>query len=306
MFERFKRTPGKSDDPQPQQLISLNLGNPEDRDVSDLPLPPMREEGSLRLNLSPQGQKAFSAEIGRRFKEWVSSAAKPDPVFVLEQQNQNGGRAMTTIRRDDGYIWLIFNSPWMAHDYLVQTHLPARVLGYAPENVPAVAKGLIESGLTGFFVDFCPRCRVGNLYPAKALQVSDEFVKYCAFSRLTKRLIGEIWLQRFNALPVDDFKQRRAILEHVADHVDCGNPYLHWTIALYAGLEGDMVGNERAIARLNQFGPPFAGKLKGTSFNFADPESQLRTLPEATVGLLASYGLLKIPPANGPATPSNV
>lgn len=88
-------------------------------------------------------------------------------------------------------------------------------------------------------------------------------------------------------------KLARASLEYLRDHFDAFNPYVHWMIAVLAGMEGDMKANAESIAKLEQFGPPFVGKLQGTSFDMS-PGSQFATFPEATMGLLLSYKCLDL------------
>jgi hypothetical protein len=72
-------------------------------------------------------------------------------------------------------------------------------------------------------------------------------------------------------------------------------PYLHWVIAVLAGLAGDMQANAAAIQRLEEFGPDFACKLQGNSFDPREPGSRMATMPEAMMGLQASYGILNLP-----------
>jgi|SRR5271168_1735687 len=91
-----------------------------------------------------------------------------------------------------------------------------------------------------------------------------------------------------------DQKLSRATLEYLRDHWDVSNPYVHWLIAIFAGMAGDMAANAVSIERLEEFGPPFVGKLQGTAFDMS-PGSQFGTFPEASMGLLLSYRLLKIP-----------
>ncbi len=87
-------------------------------------------------------------------------------------------------------------------------------------------------------------------------------------------------------------KQARAWLEGIRDHIDPGNPYLHWAIAVLAGLAGDMEANQASIKKLEAFGPAFTGKLQGTSFDPTVPGSQAGTMGEALLGLGLSLGYL--------------
>jgi hypothetical protein len=101
-------------------------------------------------------------------------------------------------------------------------------------------------------------------------------------------------------------KMARASLEYLRDHFDAGNPYVHWMIAVLAGMDGDMKANAESIAQMEQFGPPFVGKLQGTSFDMS-PGSQFATFPEAMMGLLLSYKCMNVEKlAQKPATPPEV
>jgi hypothetical protein len=69
-------------------------------------------------------------------------------------------------------------------------------------------------------------------------------------------------------------------------------PYVHWLIALIAGMQGDEAGRLAATVRLEQFGPNFRGKT-WTLKDKAQGQAWAQLWGAATMGLLATYGLLK-------------
>lgn len=303
MFDRLKSMLEARNGRTPEPT-SLNLTSTVDLPSS--PEPETARPGSpntgLALNLSPEAQKLFREETARRMEKWRANRNMPELIFALAQKQQNA-QSLMTWRIGAETVLLLFETPFAAADYDKEMKLSCSLAGLKTQSIPGLAKGFMASGISGFIFNLCPRCRVGNAHPASTLLSAEEFANAFAVMAIQRKLFAEIWIRRHNALNGADYKGRRLILEHVRDHVDCANPYLHWMIAILAGLDGDMEENTKSIARLEQFGPQFVGKLQGTSFNFDEPCSQLSTLPEANVGLRASYGLLKIPPDGGAVQP---
>lgn len=297
MFRKSKDEMGKAERlnrAEPEPIYGLQVADPVEP-AEQTNVPPIPDGGGLRLNLSAEGQKLLSEETGRRFRQWESDGAKAGEVFAIVQQEAGGRMALVTHKDGGRTTWLLFYSPWMALDYLSERKVPGQVVEYRPDLIPGVAADLVKAGLTHFAIDPCPRCGVANLWDANILESAEEFARIFTFANLSRRLIAEIWITRYHALPAGSVKERREILEHVRDHVDCTSPYLHWMIALLAGLEDDEDAKERSIARLNQVGPKLAEKLNGKPFHGWEPGSQLATMPEALLGLLWSYGVVKIP-----------
>ena len=64
--------------------------------------------------------------------------------------------------------------------------------------------------------------------------------------------------------------QKRATLEILRDHVAYDVPYVHWLIALIAGVQGDENTKAAALACLMDFGPDVASQMSVTEGNVDD------------------------------------
>ena len=130
------------------------------------------------------------------------------------------------------------------------------------------------------------------MFPISELQNEDIFLSTWRLDLANRRQFSETYGRNAAAVIGTNAKQARIWLEGMRDHLEPANPYLHWVIAVLAGMAGDMEANAASIKRLNAFGPPFTGKLQGVSFDPTVPGSQLRTMAEAMMGLGVSLGYL--------------
>ena len=128
------------------------------------------------------------------------------------------------------------------------------------------------------------------MYPIAELQSEDAFLSTWRIDLANRRQFAESYGRNAAAVIGSNAKQARVWLEGIRDHIDGGNPYLHWVIAILAGMTGDMEANAASIKRLDAFGPPFTGKLQGTSFDPTVKGSQFSTMAEAMLGLGVSLG----------------
>jgi hypothetical protein len=245
---------------------------------------------------------ALGKDFRRRSDEWFKSGHKPQVVLypVFPQQ----GHTFTVSTKDGKKTILpLFGSTWIAKAYLTGRGLQA-VTGACPLGALAdQADKWIAAGINCYTLNPCFRCGNATLYPIAELQSEEQFLQTWGLDAITRRLFAEIIVRNCQAQFASNPKAVRDSLERVRDHLDSGVPYLHWVIAVLAGMAGDMPAKAAAVQRLGEFGPDFADKLKGTaSFDPQESGAHITTMPEAMLGLLASYGILNLPmkPAAGP------
>jgi len=82
---------------------------------------------------------------------------------------------------------------------------------------------------------------------------------------------------------------KREALETIRDHLNCSVPYLHWMIALEAGMSHDEDVRLAAIERLREFGPMFCDKAVLSS----EGDAWAEAIAECHVGLLGSFEMLR-------------
>lgn len=306
MFDRFKPFAKKGEN---SKLTSLDLhiepasqpqpgAKPAQEAQSGTPPAPI--PSCLQIAINPEGLLALGKDFLRRSNERMKSGQRPQVVLYLVFPQQ--GHTLTVSTKDGKKTILpLFGSTWIAKAYLTAKGLQAVIAACRLDALADQADKWIAAGINCYALNPCFRCGNSTLYPIAELQSEEQFLQTWGLDAITRRLFAEIIVRNCKNQFGSNPKLVRDSLERVRDHLDCGMPYLHWVIAVLAGMAGDMQANAAAIQRLEEFGPDFAGKLKGNSFDPKEPGSQMATMPEAMTGLLASYGILNLPmkPAAG-------
>jgi hypothetical protein len=291
--------------PTPQPQSGANAASERQPDAkpaqeAQSSTPPPSIPSCLQVAIDPERTLVLGKDFRRRSEEWMKSGQWPQvvPYLVFPQQGHT-----LTVSTNDGKktIVPIFGSTWIAKAYLAAKGIQAVIAACRLYALADQAEKWIAAGINCYALNPCFRCGSSILYPVAELQSEEQFLQTWSFDAITRRLFAEIIVRQCQNQFASNPKGVRDSLERVRDHLDCGMPYLHWGIALLAGMAGDMQANAVAIQRLEEFGPDFVGKLKGDSFHFGEPGSQMATMPEAMMGLLASYGILNLPmkPAAG-------
>jgi|HubBroStandDraft_6_1064221.scaffolds.fasta_scaffold22631_1 hypothetical protein len=306
VFDRFKPFAKKG---EKSELTSLDLHTepasqprPDAKPVPEAQsgTPPAPIASCLQIAINPEGTLALGKDFRRRSDEWMQSGQRPHVVLYLVLPQQ--GHTLTVSTKDGKKTILpLFGSAWIAKAYLTAKGLQAVIAACRLDALADQAEKWVGTGVNCYALNPCFRCGNSTLYPIAELQSEEQFLQTWGLDAITRRLFAEIIVRNCQNQFGSNPKLVRDSLERVRDHLDCGMPYLHWVIAVLAGMAGDMQANAAAIQRLEEFGPDFAGKLKGNSFDFKEPGSQVATMPEAMTGLLASYGILNLPmkPAAG-------
>ena len=284
-----------------REIVSLHLETPS------RPLNP----GQGVSEAPPQGvtpdkaaasKKAAGDEIGRRAGELMKAGRFP-AMYFFGADALTGSVVVAKGNEQVRKSLLLFTSPLLARDFLRIAGNPSGVAGFSMDHFPLWQRRWKALGIDSLCINRCPRCTQHAVFGVKDGLVTKEALAHAwAVSWATRSWRGEALVRQLIALKGDDSVQKsRAILETLRDHVDSGIPYVHWLIALMAGMQGDEEERAAAASRLREFGPAFAGKLteRGDS---AGNKRWAEAFSEAHVGLLANFGMLKLkdPPQASP------
>lgn len=286
--------------PKDGKLTSLDLGTPPPRKAPAAPGPAPEAKVDVKPPAVPmcvaqtqtlEGTYAHFTGARRKFEDMVRTGVRPEILFYVVFPQQGLTHSLTT---SDGLktIVLIFSSKFMAAAYISAKKLGAVAAACRVENLFKQAEQWITSGINSYALNTCCRCVTLTVFPISELQSEDIFLSTWRLDLANRRQFAESYGRNAGAVVGKNAKQARVWLEGIRDHIDPANPYLHWVIAVLAGLAGDMEANAASIKRLDAFGPPFTGKLQGTSFDPTVQGSQLGTMSEALIGLGVSLGYL--------------
>lgn len=244
----------------------MNSETPPPLPVTETPIDEKQEEVLRRAELML---------ASGRTPEFLCVCWSPDGVCTFHPQTEARP------------VLLFFTTPHAAQDYIRASELTAQVKYLPFEALERVGAGYVAAGVERFAINKCPRCAVALTYSINALQDQSDFLKVWAISQATQQLQAELQVREFIALASTSLPAARAALEMLRDHIDCSVPYVHELIAFFARGENDEAAVAASLERLLEFGPQFADWE--TRWN--PPEGGLKALGEATVGLVASYGI---------------
>lgn len=301
MFGSFKPKSRKGDDPG---ITTLDLRvptppvaqSPPKASAASAPqavpkAAPQPVPACVALTFTLEGAQLYSNGLLLKIQELQKTEAKPELLYYLVYPQQGHTLSVTT---SDGSrtILPLFTSRPMADAYIAAKKLGAVAAACRMEKLPAQSEKWAAAGMNFYAINMCCRCVNFGFQPIAELQSQEQVVNRWRNDTAQRRQFGETFGRNaYNAIGSNP-KAARTWFEGMRDHIDPANPYLHWVIAVLAGMAGDMDANATSIKRLEEFGPPFIGKLQGTSFDPAQPGSQLSTMPEAMAGLAISLGIL--------------
>ena len=304
MFDSFSHNEKK--------LTSLDLGNPPPRKTPPAPVPaakvevkPPTAQPCVAQAQTPEGAFLHFAGARRKLEEMERTGLKPAALFYVVFPQQGFTYSITT---PDGLktVVPIFNGKPMADAYISARKLSAVAAACTLKSLSSQADQWMVSGINSYALNPCCRCFSLTIFPISQLQSEEIFLSSWRLDRANHRQFSESFGRNAAAVVGSNSKQARIWLEGLRDHLEAGNPYIHWVIAILAGMEGDMPANASSIKKLEAFGPPFTGKLQGVSFDPTVPGSQFSTMAEALMGLGVSLGYLdpsKMAQAGRPAQP---
>jgi hypothetical protein len=279
-----------------QYLTSLGLEAPA-KPPGDPAPPPNAMAEKMQAAYRDSGA---SAEIDRRTNELLDSGQHPELICYLRQRENHNPVALLT-KEPPRKALLIFTSPHLAHFYIRTKQLQFEVAGLKLDEIAPAADGWRKRGFDAFVMDLSPKAPVFNVLAAKDnLITREQLVFFWASNRTIRNWQAQAKLREFygkkdpNPASPERLQKHRAALESLRDYGSFDVPFVHWVIALIAGMQGDEPGRLAATAALESFGPAFLGKtarLEGNDGLKAWTESWMT----AQVGLMAEFGMLKGP-----------
>jgi hypothetical protein len=240
-------------------------------------------------------------EISRRAKVMMEAEKRPQSLSLAIDGATNG---MVTFRttNPDRTAMLIFTSGHTAMDYLKTSNISGDVHMFPFESLHTYIDLWRKAKVDTFVFDRCPRCPDFVSLPIND-NTEGQFLTLWTLHRATRDFQSErrirAYLNSSNAskkaggAPADTLREMRNHLETLRDHINYSIPYVHWLIAILAGVQGDHEAQADSIRNLEAFGPSFIGKVPPDKPFVL--ETSAKSQSEALVGLLATFGML--PPA---------
>lgn len=274
-----------------QGLSSLNLDpNSSYRASATMEQP----KSSLEEQMAVIRSRPVPEEINRGIQQLLDSGRHPEAVFFAGNP-QTG--ALLVFRNHSPALQaiLLFSSPQRAKDYLKATNTPGdmQVLGVNFDSLPMAAEHWRASGVDSFIINRCPRCPFVQPVKSENNLITKQQLTFMWATNMTiHNWQAAKLLRQYLAYKGEDMlSQKRATLEILRDHVAYDVPYVHWLIALIAGVQGDENTRAAALACLMDFGPDVASQMSVTEGN-VDDKAWTEAMAKAHVGLFASFGLL--------------
>jgi len=282
-----------------QQLTSLGLEATAEPPGDAVPSPKEIADAMQKMQAAVRDSGA-SVEFQRRTKELLDSGQRPDLIcFLRERENPNP--IVLLIKEPPRKALLIFTSPVLAHFYIQTKQLRAEVAGMKLDDIGPAAESWRTRGCNAFIMDLSPKAPVFNLLDAKDNLITREQLVWCwANSRVIRNWQAQTKLQEIyskkdsNPASPEMLQKQRAVLELMRDYGSFDVPFVHWMIALIAGMQGDEPGRMAATAALESFGPDFAGKTACLE-NRDGMKAWADSMSIAQLGLRAEFGMLKGP-----------
>jgi hypothetical protein len=273
-----------------QSPLSLNLGHPNDA-------PAFGMQSTTQFTIDPALLHAAVPAITERANAMFDAGIRPGSLYLAIDAASKG--VVCFQAPQFGAAALVFTSGFQAADYLRESKIPGGVHEFPATTLQSSMEGWKRSGAGAFALDRCPRCPAWLPIPIEDGLTYDQICRVWAIHRATRIFQAQRALHFYmdtspeNNLPdhVENRRMKRKALESIRDHHDCSVPYLHWMIALEAGVSHDDDVRLAAIERLREFGPMFHDKAVMSS----EGEAWVQAVAECQVGLLRSFEMLRLP-----------
>jgi hypothetical protein len=274
-----------------------------DEGITSLKLEP--PNGHLRNdNSNSPGQRLIdpkllaiaAPEIKRRANKMLEAGRRPQALYLAVDAANKGWFSSRTTNPGRNVL-LIFTSGFAAMDYLKTVKIAGGVHQFPFESLPVYVEHWRKAGLDSFVLDRCPRC-LDFLFMTIDAKTEEQFLTLWAVHRATRdfqseRLVHAYFdlLKAAKSASGMQHREARNFLETLRDHVDYSVPYVHWLIAIHAGMDGDQEAKIASIQNLEAFGSDFKGKVpRDETFVLED---WANSVTEAHLGLLATFEMLR-------------
>ena len=271
-----------------KDTTSLNLETPKPQ--------MLRDNSDSSTQIDPKLLAVAAPEINRRAKEMLDAGKRPGFLYLVVSGPNNLISFKTA--NPDHNVLLIFTSGHAAMDYLKTANIGGGVHEFPFESLSAYTEMWKKVQLDSFVLDRCPRCPHFSIAQIDGC-TEEKFKTLWALHRATRNFQSErlirAYLNSSNAAENSGGKPRspremRNLLETLRDHIDYSVPYVHWLIALHAGVDGDQEARTASIRNLEAFGPDFIGKVPPDRPFVL--ETWAKSVSEAQLGLLATFEML--------------
>jgi hypothetical protein len=273
-----------------EEITSLNLETPKPQSSPGDPSFPQ---------VDPKFLAVAKPEVNRRAKQMLDAGKRPKDLYLAIDATHNG---LIVYRTNTGKnTLLIFTSEPSARDYLKTTKIEGGVHGFAFESLPAYIERWRKEQVDYFVLDRCPRCPHFAAINLEGI-TQESFLVAWAVHKATRSFQAERCIRSyFDTSDAPEIppvtpplrREKRKLLEILRDHIDCNVPYVHWLIALDAGMDGDEEVRTAAIQSLEAFGPYFKDKVALNLAAGGDTDAWAKSISEAYIGLLGTFGMLR-------------
>jgi hypothetical protein len=236
-----------------ERITSLNLETPKPQMPMDNSSSPMQIDPKLLVVAAP--------EINRRAKEILDAGKRPRALYLAVNEPNNLVSFRTA--NPDHNVLLIFTSGHAAMDYLRTAEIGGGVHEFPFESLSAYMEMWKKAQVDSFVLDRCPRCPHFAIAQIDGC-TEEKFKTVWALHRATRNFQSErlirVYLDSSKATKNADgalssSQKMRNLLETLRDHIDYSVPYVHWLIALHAGVDGDQEARIASVRNLEAFGP---------------------------------------------------
>jgi len=240
---------------------------------SESPAEAVPSQETSAPSAQPQGQPiqppaqatGIQAEINRRGLELAKSGRHPEAIFLLVDPTTHTPISVTSTNPPSLSV-MLFSSAANARFFMQDRKLSVEMRQVEFDKFPRIAEQLRSHKFDSFVMDVSPKSPMCNVLRAK-----DELItlEQLTFAWALMRTIRNFQAQRYLGplcfknpefgSPAGQDKLRRA-LEELRGAGAYDVPFLHWVIALIAGMQHDEPARLTATADLEAFGPDFVGR----------------------------------------------
>ncbi len=297
----------------PETAASSEAGQPSGPATGKTPAEMLQERREMQAIFD---QTPMAAVVQQRAKTLLETGPLPKAMYYGHEPRQNVPLGFVSPDKTRGMV-LVFSSPVLAHQLFrtpsfYPSDAPFEVREFQLDAMEETARSWKSARFHAVAVNLTAKKTSPAVLDAGAGMITKEMLLGAwAANRVACMILAEAWRKESvsnkkaeagtpggdgNGGDVGRFREslqrQRWLLENLRDMGAADVPFVHWQIALIAGMQGDEEGRLAATAVLEEFGPDFVGK---TAPSRDDPKAWADSLTIATLGLLAEFGMLTGP-----------
>jgi hypothetical protein len=287
---------------QSDEITSLKLERPS----SSSERGPVAAKDAAEMLKTRQKQQAkfdqtpLAAVLQRCAEELMESNGHPDAMFYATRTGQCSPLGFVSPDKTKGMA-LIFTSRVLAYQLFQEKAFTSgngafEVRQFRLDEMEELARSWKSQGFSAFTLNMTAKKAAPVVIEARDGVITKELLlKAWAANRVSCSVLAEAWRAEYVGPWAEELcfkeklKRQRTALENLRDMGAGDVPFVHWQLALVAGMQGDEPGRLAATAVLETFGPDFAGK---TAPSVEDPKGWAESMSIATLGLMTEFGML--------------